>query len=384
MNDQFEHSTEYVKTPEDYLYTQGWFAGIYGAGNFIKHAADPKNVRAGILAAGPHQLVPGGSSNFLGGVLPGVKTAYDKTWSKTIGRTGIGKKMASPEGFNFAKVNFKYLDAKAVGGIENEEALLSGLNFSFQFQQERSRMAKIGVDKMYDKALSTSSDTMDELIKRKEAVKSVKANTIGKGSKAVNKEILSEKHVLLQELEEKIKLKSKEVTYSNITDDLAKVSKKDRLIQASEKATELVGKLDKDSLAKIANLGEGAVAKDIEEVAAKKIGKQMMSDTFKKTVGGKMVGVTAAGIGKTAAFFFSAPVQLLLGAEAVQNTANQLRNDWRLKQVDSMSKSRNAYFSNPNANVDLQKGNFISQRNSTELDSLLAAPNVAKNVARRF
>ena len=97
-----------------------------------------------------------------------------------------------------------------------------------------------------------------------------------------------------------------------------------------------------------------------------------------------MVGVTAAGVGKTAAFFFSAPVQLLLGAEAFQNMANHLRNDWRLKQVDSMSKSRSAYFSNPNANVDLQKGNFISQRNSTELDSLLAAPNVAKNVARRF
>ena len=132
------HEVEYTNTVEDYLYSLGAFAGVYAGANTLQNLGSA-SVRPGWLLAGGHQVVPGFKSNFIVGAFGG-NNLFERGFNKTLGKTALGKGLASAEGLNFSFMNFSYHSNeayKAAGGMSNKQALLPGVNVT-----TKGRMAK--------------------------------------------------------------------------------------------------------------------------------------------------------------------------------------------------------------------------------------------------
>lgn len=437
------HEIEYTKTVEDYLYGAGMFAGVYGVGNTLQHLANRK-VSNRLLVAGGHQLVPTMGSNFMLGVFGG-NALYDIAWNKTIGKTAFGKAAAMEGGFNKGWFNFSYTSNstyQAAGGLKNAEGFLPGLNVTTAKAAENTRIANLGIRDMYantkykpqnvntvkeatkkiTQELSPDHPMFEHLEKFNKPDKKTKAGrranrSLSRKEKAALKKqtkLLSEEIPVEQlddfaskeaevvkkeairkakradyvnkkaEINEKLLSRNKgRAEYDEIVETIAKSKKDVKGYRIEHNANRIVDSLQKDDLLKIANLGDDVADDVLRATAAEKIQKQLAHEAFKKTIGGKALGQVAKGAVATGKFFFSAPVQTILFAEAMWNLAASQKQNQKLEMIKSYERNKTAYFESPVAGASLQTGYQISQNNNSELDYLLSSTNIAGKLTKR-
>ena len=417
-----QHEVEYSGTVEDLLYAQGAFAGIYAGANTLQNLGSAA-VRPGWLLAGGHQLVPAGGSNFAIGTFGG-NNLFDKAFNKTIGKTALGKGLASAEGVNFMGGNFSYYSNKAyhaAGGMQNKQALLPGINFSFKGSMKKHLNSISDFTEGTEGALKKADDAVEKatknLFKLREGAEkaisssyqnSLHATEVNSNVKRTSTSRLKKlkKERLAKENFDNV-IKKSEVSLSSAESKLFS-AKKDLLEQtskfsreeiveagsklkgteldtfASNKAKEIVGTYSDEFLAKhVKKDGVALTIEEIEEQVGNKILQQSKNKAFASSLGGKTLSLLGRGGAKAAGVFFSAPVQVALGIETVANMASSARTNWQLNQIKEWQAGKQSVFTNPYTTAVVQKGNQIATRNNTELNALLSSSNVAKGIAAR-
>ena len=388
------HEVEYTNTLEDYLYSLGAFAGVYAGANTLQNLGSA-SVRPGWLLAGGHQVVPGFKSNFVVGAFGG-NNLFERGFNKTLGKTALGKGLASAEGLNFSFMNFSYHSNeayKAAGGMSNKQALLPGVNVT-----TKGRMAKHlnsisdfteGANKA---AIKKADDTVELATKNLFRAKDGTVVTI---DNSYSKKVVNP--ALTSKVEEKLATSQK-----NLAEQLGKFSREEIIETgaklkngeldkfASGKAKEIVGTYTDEMLLKTVGNSAEAIADEnartlLAEAAEKKVGGQILQQSKNAAFAASKTGKVLTGLGrfgaKSASIFFSAPVQAAFAIESAVNISSTLRTNWQLKQIKEWQTSKQSQYFNPYTNAVIQKAGQITQNNNNELNMLLSSGNVAKGLA---
>lgn len=389
------HEVGYVNTVEDYLYSLGAFSTIYGASNTLQHLGDA-SVRSGILAAGGHQLIPGGKSNFVFGLFGG-NNLFEKGFNKTLGKTALGKSLASPGGVNAGFLNFSYYSNKAyvaAGGMVNKQALLPGINVTLKSSMQKHLNSV--TDFTYDNSASIkkADSAVERATKNLYMAKEGTVVTINDSysEKKIDSEFLGKAEAKLANAQKELsKQLGNQFSREEIIEAGAKLKGDELMRFSSGKAKEIAATYTDEMLLK--SLGEAGSVLDkntrqtaIEELEKKlagQIAQQSKNVAFSNTLGGKTLALLGKGSAKTAGIFFSAPVQTALGIETAINIYSTLRTNKQLKQIKDWQAGKQGYYENPYTSAVIQKAGQITQRNDTELNTLLMSSNIAKNIASR-
>ena len=388
------HEVEYTNTVEDYLYSLGAFAGVYAGANTLQNLGNA-SVRPGWLLAGGHQVVPGFKSNFVVGAFGG-NNLFERGFNKTLGKTALGKGLASAEGLNFSFMNFSYHSNeayKAAGGMSNKQALLPGVNVT-----TKGRMAKHlnSVADFTEGANQTAIKKADDAVEL--ATKNLfraKEGTIVTIDNSYSKKVVNP--ALTSKVEEKLATSQK-----NLAEQLGKFSREEIIETgaklkngeldkfASGKAKEIVGTYTDEMLLKTAGesaevIANDSLRKELIEKAEKKVGGQILQQSKNAAFAASKNGKVLMGLGrfgaKAAGVFFSAPVQAAFAIETAVNISSTLRTNWQLKQIKEWQASKQSQYFNPYTNAVIQKAGQITQNNNNELNMLLSSSNVAKGLA---
>ena len=388
------HEVEYTNTVEDYLYSLGAFAGIYAGANTLQNLGSA-SVRPGWLLAGGHQVVPGFKSNFVVGAFGG-NNLFERGFNKTLGKTALGKGLASAEGLNFSFMNFSYHSNeayKAAGGMSNKQALLPGVNVT-----TKSRMTKHlnSIADFTEGANQTAIKKADDAVEL--ATKNLfraKDGTVVTIDNSYSKKVVNP--ALTSKAEEKLAASQK-----NLTEQLGKFSREEIIETgaklkngeldkfATGKAKEIVGTYTDEMLLKTAGesaevIANDSLRKELIEKAEKKVGGQILQQSKNAAFAASKTGKVLTGLGrfgaKSASVFFSAPVQAAFAIESAVNISSTLRTNWQLKQIKEWQTSKQSQYFNPYTNAVIQKAGQITQNNNNELNMLLSSGNVAKGLA---
>ena len=388
------HEVDYTNTVEDYLYSLGAFAGVYAGANTLQNLGSA-SVRPGWLLAGGHQVVPGFKSNFVVGAFGG-NNLVERGFNKTLGKTALGKGLASAEGLNFSFMNFSYHSNeayKAAGGMSNKQALLPGVNVT-----TKGRMAKHlnSVADFTEGANQTAIKKADDAVEL--ATKNLfraKEGTIVTIDNSYSKKVVNP--ALTSKVEEKLATSQK-----NLTEQLGKFSREEIIETgaklkngeldkfSSGKAKEIVGTYTDEMLLKTAGesaevIANDSLRKELIEKAEKKVGGQILQQSKNAAFAASKNGKVLMGLGrfgaKAAGVFFSAPVQAAFAIETAVNISSTLRTNWQLKQIKEWQASKQSQYFNPYTNAVIQKAGQITQNNNNELNMLLSSSNIAKGLA---
>lgn len=388
------HEVEYTNTVEDYLYSLGAFAGVYAGANTLQNLGSA-SVRPGWLLAGGHQVVPGFKSNFIVGAFGG-NNLFERGFNKTLGKTALGKGLASAEGLNFSFMNFSYHSNetyKAAGGMSNKQALLPGVNVT-----TKGRMAKHlnSVADFTEGANQTAIKKADDTVEL--ATKNLfraKDGTIVTIDNSYSKKVVNP--ALTSKVEEKLATSQK-----NLAEQLGKFSREEIIETgaklkngeldkfATGKAKEIVGTYTDEMLLKTAGesaevIANDSLKKELIEKAEKKVGGQILQQSKNAAFAASKTGKVLTGLGrfgaKSASVFFSAPVQAAFAIETAVNISSTLRTNWQLKQIKEWQTNKQSQYFNPYTNAVIQKAGQITQNNNNELNMLLSSSNIAKGLA---
>lgn len=388
------HEVEYTNTVEDYLYSLGAFAGVYAGANTLQNLGSA-SVRPGWLLAGGHQVVPGFKSNFVVGAFGG-NNLFERGFNKTLGKTALGKGLASAEGLNFSFMNFSYYSNetyKAAGGMSNKQALLPGVNVT-----TKGRMAKHlnSVADFTEGANQTAIKKADDTVEL--ATKNLfraKDGTIVTIDNSYSKKVVNP--ALTSKVEEKLATSQK-----NLAEQLGKFSREEIIETgaklkngeldkfATGKAKEIVGTYTDEMLLKTAGesaevIANDSLKKELIEKAEKKVGGQILQQSKNAAFAASKTGKVLTGLGrfgaKSASVFFSAPVQAAFAIETAVNISSTLRTNWQLKQIKEWQTNKQSQYFNPYTNAVIQKAGQITQNNNNELNMLLSSSNIAKGLA---
>ena len=388
------HEVEYTNTLEDYLYSLGAFAGVYAGANTLQNLGSA-SVRPGWLLAGGHQVVPGFKSNFVVGAFGG-NNLFERGFNKTLGKTALGKGLASAEGLNFSFMNFSYHSNetyKAAGGMSNKQALLPGVNVT-----TKGRMAKHlnSVADFTEGANQTAIKKADDAVEL--ATKNLfraKDGTVVTIDNSYSKKVVNP--ALTSKVEEKLATSQK-----NLAEQLGKFSREEIIETgaklkngeldkfATGKAKEIVGTYTDEMLLKTAGESAEVIADKnartlLAEAAEKKVGGQILQQSKNAAFAASKTGKVLTGLGKfgakSASIFFSVPVQAAFAIEAAVNISSTLRTNWQLKQIKEWQTSKQSQYFNPYTNAVIQKAGQITQNNNDELNMLLSSSNIAKGLA---
>ena len=388
------HEVEYTNTLEDYLYSLGAFSGVYAGANTLQNLGSA-SVRPGWLLAGGHQVVPGFKSNFVVGAFGG-NNLFEIGFNKTLGKTALGKGLASAEGLNFSFMNFSYHSNKAyqaAGGMSNKQALLPGVNIT-----TKGRMAKHlnSVADFTEGANQTAIKKADDTVEL--ATKNLfraKEGTIVTIDNSYSKKVANP--ALTSKVEEKLATSQK-----NLAEQLGKFSREEIIETgaklkngeldkfATGKAKEIVGTYTDEMLLKTVGNSAEAIADEnartlLAEAAEKKVGGQILQQSKNAAFAASKTGKVLTGLGrfgaKSASVFFSVPVQAAFAIETAVNISSTLRTNWQLKQIKEWQTSKQSQYFNPYTNAVIQKAGQITQNNNNELNMLLSSGNVAKGLA---
>ncbi len=388
------HEVEYTNTVEDYLYSLGAFAGVYAGANTLQNLGSA-SVRPGWLLAGGHQVVPGFKSNFIVGAFGG-NNLVERGFNKTLGKTALGKGLASAEGLNFSFMNFSYHSNeayKAAGGMSNKQALLPGVNVTTKGRMAKHLNSVADFTEGANEAAIKKADDAVELATKN--LFRAKEGTIVTIDNSYSKKVVNP--ALTSKVEEKLATSQK-----NLTEQLGKFSREEIIETgaklkngelntfASGKAKEIVGTYTDEMLLKTAGesaevIANDSLRKELIEKAEKKVGGQILQQSKNVAFAASKTGKVLTGLGrfgaKSASIFFSAPVQAAFAIETAVNISSTLRTNWQLKQIKEWQASKQSQYFNPYTNAVIQKAGQITQNNNNELNMLLSSGNVAKGLA---
>lgn len=388
------HEVEYTNTLEDYLYSLGAFAGVYAGANTLQNLGSA-SVRPGWLLAGGHQVVPGFKSNFIVGAFGG-NNLFERGFNKTLGKTALGKGLASAEGLNFSFMNFSYHSNKAykaAGGMSNKQALLPGVNVTTKGRMAKHLNSVADFTEGANKAAIKKADDAVELATKN--LFRAKDGTIVTVDNSYSKKVVNP--TLTSKVEEKLATSQK-----NLAEQLGKFSREEIIETgaklkngeldkfATGKAKEIVGTYTDEMLLKTVGNSAEAIAsdslrKELIEKAEKKVGGQILQQSKNAAFAASKTGKVLTGLGrfgaKSASVFFSAPVQAAFAIESAVNISSTLRTNWQLKQIKEWQTSKQSQYFNPYTNAVIQKAGQITQNNNNELNMLLSSGNVAKGLA---
>ena len=388
------HEVEYTNTVEDYLYSLGAFAGVYAGANTLQNLGSA-SVRPGWLLAGGHQVVPGFKSNFVVGAFGG-NNLVERGFNKTLGKTALGKGLASAEGLNFSFMNFSYHSNeayKAAGGMSNKQALLPGVNVTTKGRMAKHLNSVADFTKGANQTAIKKADDAVELATKN--LFRAKEGTIVTIDNSYSKKVANP--ALTSKVEEKLATSQK-----NLAEQLGKFSREEIIETgaklkngelntfASGKAKEIVGTYTDEMLLKTAGesaevIANDSLKKELIERAEKKVGGQILQQSKNVAFAASKTGKVLTGLGrfgaKSASIFFSAPVQAAFAIEAAVNISSTLRTNWQLKQIKEWQASKQSQYFNPYTNAVIQKAGQITQNNNNELNMLLSSSNIAKGLA---
>ena len=388
------HEVEYTNTAEDYLYSLGAFAGVYAGANTLQNLGSA-SVRPGWLLAGGHQVVPGLKSNFVVGAFGG-NNLFERGFNKTLGKTALGKGLASAEGLNFSFMNFSYYSNeayKAAGGMTNKQALLPGVNVTTKGRMAKHLNSVADFTEGANKAAIKKADDTVELATKN--LFRAKEGTVVTIDNSYSKKVVNP--ALTSKVEEKLATSQK-----NLAEQLGKFSREEIIETgaklkngeldkfASGKAKEIVGTYTDEMLLKTAGesaevIANDSLRKELIEKAEKKVGGQILQQSKNAAFAASKTGKVLTGLGKfgakSASIFFSAPVQAAFGIETAVNISSTLRTNWQLKQIKEWQTSKQSQYFNPYTNAVIQKAGQITQNNNNELNMLLSSSNIAKGLA---